>query len=358
MHHCTGHGCRAPEGAACAAASARQLPAASGQLEVLWAQRPACAAQGRRRARRPTSMLAPGSRCEPSAGTAPGWPAAAASPPCGVCCASGCGRAIPARRPSVTRPIHGHLRAWSVGSVRWTPCGCPQHDDRPGRPHGQPAAAASALRAERLAKRCARVLSHQERPSLRSTATGAVLAHRLHPLRHCPCTIRTPSPTPTATSLSAPTWQHAAACAASASPNPAPQAARGRAVRLEVVDDVADGLVLGRTRSAAAGRRAGRRADLHLVQLALRIHFGRLRARRRRLQLLRTSRGEAQARAPQLGYVNCGSAWAGEVLALSQHARRTAAQRAPLALAAESRAPRCRAVRLRRLRWYCPPRLA
>ena len=229
MHHCTGHGCRAPEGAACAAASARQLPAASGQLEVLWAQRPACAAQGRRRARRPTSMLAPGRRCEPSAGTAPGWPAAAASPPCGVCCASGCGRAIPARRPSVTRPIHGHLRAWSVGSVRWTPCGCPQHDDRPGRPHGQPAAAASALRAERLAKRCARVLSHQERPSLRSTATGAVLAHRLHPLRHCPCTIRTPSPTPTATSLSAPTWQHAAACAASASPNPAPQAARGRA---------------------------------------------------------------------------------------------------------------------------------
>jgi len=132
MHHCTGHGCRTPEGAACAAASARQLPAASGQLEVLWAQRPACATQGRRRARRPTSMLAPGSRCEPSAGTAPGWPAAAASPPCGVCCASGCGRAIPARRPSVTRPYHGRPRAWSIGSVRWTPCGCPQHDNSGG----------------------------------------------------------------------------------------------------------------------------------------------------------------------------------------------------------------------------------
>jgi hypothetical protein len=141
-------------------------------------------------------------------------------------------------------------------------------------------------------------------------------------------------------------------------PTGRPRPRRTDAVRLEVVDDVADGLVLGRARGAAAGRRAGRRADLHLVQLALRVHFGRLRARHRRLQLLRTSRGEAQARGPQLGYVKCRYAWAGEVFALSQHAQRMAAQRAPLALAAEHRAPRYRAVRLRRLRWYCPPRLA
>ncbi len=53
---------------------------------------------------------------------------------------------------------------------------------QPEHRHGRTASAASALRAKRLTKRCARALPHAERLLLRPSAARAALAHRLHPL--------------------------------------------------------------------------------------------------------------------------------------------------------------------------------